>query len=222
LEAEYELHSEVFKGIGLSALEVLFLTPEDEVKEQLTKWLIENGCRVYWEKKNKNNHPIFKTKYVHKPDLLVLGKFNTAAVEVKTGDSKSNIYNGVVDCFDYWIHYLNQQKYFINSTEIYIHNFVVATENSINGHLYNDNFESCLVTEKFNDTRQHAINNGELPRVEFNMTEQSTRILWRLANRYSGNTIGIGVLLSNGLDLNPNKSPMLLVKQGRVQLWMSP
>jgi len=197
------------------------MTPEDEVKELLSNWLRQNDCRVYWEKKNENNHPIFKTKYNNKPDLLISGNYNTA-VEVKIGNSKSNVYNGVIQCLKYWKEYVEGNIFYINNKPTQIHNFVLATGNVKNGHLYPREYEVPITPQKFSYYREDATIKGELPLMEWSMTEQSIRLIWRLAKEYSSTELGIGGLLSTALDSDPQKKPMLQVTQGRDQLWTIP
>lgn len=193
--------------------------PEDIVKEELTEWMKKHSdVEVYWEQKNQNNHPVFKTKNPNKPDLLIIGKYNTV-VEVKTGFSKANTYDGVVDCYEYWLdYYKNEQEYNIGPKKVDIHNFILATRHSIEGHLYPSEYETKLTYTDFNETRRYAVRQAEIPPQEYNMTEQSIRILWRLI-RKSKSPVGTGALLSNVLEGVPDGKPKLLIKIGEDQLW---
>lgn len=193
------------------------MTSEENVKRALSVWLEQFNCGVAWEKKNKYNYPVFKCDSKEMPDILITHGGHTYMCEVKKGDSKSNVYDSLFQILRYAT---KGSTYTINGMEIKPDGFLVATEHSIKGHLFDDSVESLLDASRFHEGRNIAIYKGELPAIEYNMTEQYTRILWRGAMHYKINTM-VGVLLCNVLN-GGFPFPMFLYKLGKqqgVELW---
>jgi len=166
------------------------ITPEEENKLVITSWLNENQIKVYWEKKNQYNYPIFKTKGTQKkPDLLFYSPKlqEWIAAEAKQPHGKQIRQSQKI------ISYLKdaeQQKttYHINNTEIKPTIFITLTKNSLQGHLFNNE----QIYKK--RTEQEAQTWG-CPQTEYTRTHDFYRTL--ISNWKDPNTkYSLGILLS--------------------------
>lgn len=184
---------------------------EENTKESLSVWLEGYGCNIFWEKKNEYNRPVFNTQNLNggtceKPDLLVRALVNGShvyyVIEVKNGQSDSNVY----DSFPQLLRYAEGKLLFsIGETPISVSGYFVATQFSERGRLFfkDVSADSCA----FSDSRWGAIARGEIPRNEYILTEQYTRLLWRMAKLTCSET-RIGALLSTVLNGARVPSPM--------------
>lgn len=188
---------------------MIVLINEDVVKDTLSKWLNQFGVKVYWEKENIYHYPVFKTSLKERPDLIIEKNNKFFAVEVK--DSFKGDGN-VADSFTQIIKYANNgAKYFIGFREINISGYLVATQNSIKGHLCN---EEIIDTPSQN--RQWSINHGETPKKEYGKTKLFIRLAWREAKE-KAIPCGVGALLSSSLDNEFGIKPLLQYKVGKYQ-----
>lgn len=198
------------------------VAPEDAAKHELTEWLQQDGLTVYWEKDNAFNYPTFRIENVReRPDLVIEGEDITVAVEMKDASSKSNVYDSLFQLHRYWRHYsTDAHQYVAEGRPIDIDGFVVGTQYSLSGHLYENDVETILPAENYGDGRKRAIRIGELPSCEYNMTEQFIRLLWRGAKRSDvSNTPAIGALLSTALEAELPAKPAVLWTLGGQQGW---
>lgn len=195
---------------------------EEQVKQALTVWLKQFNCKVYWEKKNEYGYDTFKAKKngkgtIEKPDLLIIRDSDSYLCETKASLHKSNIYDSLFQI----LKYCNEDyEYFINGNQIHPEGYCVATEHSINGHLFEPKYESIIPYSDFGEGRKNAVVQGTHPSYEYNMSEQYTRILWRGAKRHDVE-VKVGTLLSNVLN-NGIPIPMFFYKQNKVvgmELW---
>ena len=204
--------------------------PEEKVKNFLTSWLEPNGCTVYWEKDNGYNKPQFKTENsesgtCERPDLLVKrtnssGEHVYYALEVKDASTDSNVY----DSFPQLLRYAEGNlKFFIDGGNIDISGYFAANQYSISGRLFlhDTQWEEGV----FSDGRKEAIIKGELPANEYKMTEEYTRLLWRMAKGLHIET-RLGVLLSTSLNGANIPAPMALYSDIRgnvgfqgIEIW---
>lgn len=195
---------------------------EEEVKQAITTWLVQFNCNVLWEKSNAYGHDIFHTTFNgtgtnEKPDLLIQYCGKNYLCEVKEASHKSNVYDSLFQLLGYAS---NEYSYTYNDQEIIPDGYLVATEHSLCGHLFHTEYEQLLDNTKFGDGRRNAILKNELPKNEYNMTEQYCRVLWRGALQY-GIHQKIGILLSNTLN-GGFPYPLFLYKQNKTQgyeLW---
>ena len=182
---------------------------EENVKHLITSWLNTFDIEVYWEKKNKWNYPIFKSDNQNKPDLIVKkGKYclNSFAIEVKDAESDMNLLNASPQILKYA---KSPTNYFIDSQKIIIDGFLVATQYSIQGHLYQN--EVVAIPTK----RQWSIDKKQTPDKEYDKTLLFIRTLWRFARANEIN-LPTGALLSNILNDENNIAPLLFYK---TQKW---
>lgn len=201
--------------------------PEDRAKNIVSEWLTDNGASVYWEKRNSYEYRTFHINAdgAQKPDLVVDFGDRVFACEAKHGESKSGVYDATVQLQRYWNRYATRdQQYICGATAVDIDGFLTVTKHSPDGHLFNNDCEVHLTAEQFSDGRKRGIQNGEIPPTEYSMTEQHSRVLWRLMSTAAGDAgdlPGIGVLLSTALHPNwdRNHAPAVLWKQGKQQRW---
>lgn len=204
--------------------------PEEKVKAALCTWLEPNGCKVYWEKRNSLNKPIFTTENVlggtcEKPDLLIqrtdVSSNNVYyALEVKDASSNSNVY----DSFPQVLRYsAGNLSYSIDENPINISGYFVADIYSLKGCLFSNDVLND--PDSFSDGRHQAIIKGELPENEYILTEQYVRLLWRMAKDI-GIEARIGALLSTKLNGAVVPAPMVLYSDIRgnagiqgIEIW---
>lgn len=157
--------------------------PEDRAKHELTQWLENHGGEVYWEKRNAFDYPTFYIEdTTEKPDLLVEIGDVVLAVETKSGRSKAEVYDAAPQVQGYWFNYLRPNNLYVvdsGDRQLDIDGFVTATKHSIDGHLFPIPDESLLPPSTFSNGRKFAIESGFIPPLEYNMTEQHVRMLWR-------------------------------------------
>jgi hypothetical protein len=188
--------------------------PEEKVKNFLSIWLESNGCKVYWEKKNNFNKPIFNAKKdsggtCEKPDILV-ERFGSSgdpvyyALEVKDASSTSNVY----DSFPQVLRYAEGDLDFsIDSSHVDVEGYFSANLYSMYGKLFSNDILNN--PETFSDGRKAAILKGELPENEYMLTEEYLRLLWRMAKELKIEN-RVGALLSTALNgCNTAPSPMI-------------
>lgn len=194
------------------------MSNETEVKQAVSDWLESFGCKIWWERKNKvYDYPVFKAKRgragtTEKPDILILTNGKYSMCETKNAEHKKNVYDALFQTLRYATN--GDMEYFINgSTEpILISGYMVATQHSINGRLFQSDHEK--LNESMSESRLYAINVlQELPQREYLMTEQFTRIIWRGAKKFNCE-YKVGTLLSNVLNME-YPTPLFLYKQGK-------
>lgn len=185
---------------------------EENVKHLLTSWLRTFNVEVYWEKRNEWGYPTFKSAVLSKPDLIIKKRYSggTFALEVK--DANGGDMN-VLDSFTQISKYAKADtNYFIDDNNVKINGFLVATQHSINGHLFNG--ETIKPADK---GRLFAIGRRQVPSREYDKTLNFIRLLWRNAKSWNID-IPTGALLSNILNVENNIAPMLFFK---TQKWSS-
>ena len=188
------------------------IKPEREVEIKLWDWLKvqnKNGNvdEVYFNSKNQVMAPIFNVTGVKKiPDLLVLfynsysHKYEYMAIEVKDASKSINVRNGTKIYSQYLVNYIeNKSKYFIKDKEINISHFALATQNSPEGHIKNNE------KLEFNDkVRGQSFGNKNVPYFEFISTKEIYRGIlpdystYRKSNKLIGIPLpSLGILISD-------------------------
>ncbi len=182
---------------------------EEDVKNFISQWLKQFNVHVFWEKKNAWNYPVFKCSVKEKPDLLIEKQGIFWAIEVKNSSIGSKaIHDALV-----------QTKRYANNTAMYSINeacfniipsgFLIASQNSIKGHLFDDE-----EIEPVSEGRAWAIRTGQLPKREYRETKNLIRIIWKLAKE-DKIEIPVGALLSNILNQEFSIVPLLLYNKGK-------
>lgn len=165
------------------------MKPEEKVEILLWDWFKKDlDVEVYFNRKNKLGWKKFTTKGTsrEKPDLVVcfFNKFNGKeyiAIEVKDGNINRNIYNSSKIFSIYYKNYVQgKTKYLIDNQEIKISHFVVATQFSKLGKIFdNDNQIIDNINKGKNDTwRKMSFKSKTLPRCEYEKTRSFLRQLW--------------------------------------------
>jgi len=178
----------------------------------LSNWLSNFNIKIWWNQKNNHNFPQFTTKSSKRSDLLMYANNKYYVIECKQADQKKKIYDAFFQLLNYSI---DDTVYQIDDNPIRIDGYLLATENSINGHLFDVKYDILMTGNDFSEQRQWAINDGQIPICEHSMTEMICRLLWRGISEYDIK-YPIGVLLSDKLN-NSFITPMLLMKHGKFQ-----
>ena len=194
------------------------MKPEREVEIKLWDWLKTNGIEeVYFNSKNEVGAPVFKVKGLQKkPDLIIKTKDDWGekycVVEVKDNSKSLNVLKADKIIHIYFKNYIEKKtKYFIEEKEIKIDYFVIATQSSMKGYLFNHetlipNFKD-LGGSKYEASHTYKT----IPSWEGNRTFDFIRILWSFYNSLKHNyeeKVGLGVLIGNSED---NFSPHLMI-----------
>jgi len=178
----------------------------------LSNWMSHFNIDVWWNQKNEH-YPVFHTKGRKRSDLLIKSNNNYYVIECKNANHKKNIYDSFFQLLDYSI---DTTVYLINKKPVITSGFLLATEHSINGHLFDPKYDVLMTMEDFGEGRRFAVNKGEIPKTEYSMTEAICRMLWRGIYKYNIE-YPIGVLLSNKLNDEHSANPLLLIKHGKYQ-----
>lgn len=205
--------------------------PEDRVKHELTMWLADHGCTVYWEKSNAWEHPTF-TGGGERPDLIIPdapigyrpGVTRVLALEVKT-EGGSDVCDGFYQTTRYWRQAVNDEaNYQVGGNIIKPSVCALATDASTEGKLFEDD---QLRTNWGSSTRQRE--KGYLPKNEYAGTGMSFRTALRWVAEYrekhskAARDIGFGALLSSRLDGDSTSRPAVMFwehdDQGQKDRW---
>jgi len=194
------------------------MKPEEEAEIILWDWLIRKGKKInkiYFNRKNKLKQETFKVKgsSKEKPDFIItIDNFNkreNIAVEIKNGKIARNIFDGSKIFSKYYLNYINKKtKYFINHKEIKINHFIVATQFSKFGKLFEKN-ELVINNPKNSEGdnwRKMSFKSKTLPRFEFQRTRDFLRKIWATFREYREknkliNEPSLGILQSDNLTL---------------------
>lgn len=189
-----------------------------EVKDEkdsmlvISRWLQNFNVEVWWNQKNEE-FPVFHTTGKKRSDLLIKSNNQYYLIECKIASHKKNIYDAFFQLLNYSI---SDTKYTIDKKPVRLNGFLLATEHSLNGHLFEQKYEVLMGETDFGKSRMVAVNRGEIPRTEYSMTEAICRMLWRGIYEYNIEC-SIGVLLSNKLNNDILPYPLLLMKNKKQQ-----
>ena len=178
----------------------------------LSNWLSNFNIKIWWNQKNDHNFPLFTTKGSKRSDLLMYANKKYYVIECKQADQKKKIYDAFFQLLNYSI---DDTVYQIDNKQIKIDGYLLATENSINGHLFDVKYDILMTGSDFSEQRLWAIKDGQIPMCEHSMTEMICRLLWRGISEYDIK-YPIGVLLSDKLN-NSFMNPLMLLKHGKRQ-----
>lgn len=167
------------------------LKPEQKAEIILWDWLRNYGD-VYFNRENVIKCKIFRVEGDNReiPDFIfkttIFNKQEYIAIEIKDGDRSSNVRDGNKIFSKYLLNYYNKKtKYFIEDKEIKISRFFIATQYSVDGHLFGtgDDIVSndCAIENNWN---------GRIvPQYEYSRTKDYGRNLlhdysmWRKENK---------------------------------------
>ena len=186
---------------------------ENEIDSMLviSRWLQNFNVEVWWNQKNEE-FQVFHTTGKNRSDLLICYKNKYYIIECKKSDHKKNVYDAFFQTLNYA---KDETKYFINNDMVTINGFVIGTDESINGRLFNSKYDVLMTEKDFGESRMVGVNKGDIPKTEYSMTEAICRLLWRGIPEFNIK-VPIGVLVSDILN-NRNVHPLLLMKQDKQQ-----
>lgn len=194
---------------------------EEQVEIILWDWFKTYGKNVvelYFNRKNLVNDRVFKVKgSQEKPDMIISFKdffnnINYLAIEVKDGRINRNVFDSCKIFGKYYLNYINgKTKYFIDSKEIKINHFAIATQFSKYGKLIlKDERIVDNINKGENDVwRKMSVKSETLPRCEYMRTRDFLRNLWSRFREYR-NEIKMDIKPSLGIiesDILINFSP---------------
>jgi len=141
--------------------------------KMISDWLENYGWKVYYNQKNDEGRPTFHANTNSKPDLLIRKDGVNILVEVKKGNKHQDILNGFQQTMEYaGEYYIGRAKYKTKKEKnLTINAFVLATQYSLSGFLYND--------EKQTDWMNNQYLEKEWNIVEKPITHSVTRLMWR-------------------------------------------
>jgi len=139
----------------------------------LADWLEKYNWKIYYNQKNEDNRPVFHANTNSKPDLFVSKADINVLVEVKPGNKHQDILDGYQQILEYAGEYhIGRTKYKKEDKEnIRIDAFVLATQYSLSGFLYNDEQETDWMSNTWIEKNRNI--------VEKPITHSVTRLLWR-------------------------------------------
>ncbi len=197
------------------------MNPEAKVEIVLWDWLTTKSEyieEIYFNRENKLGCKIFRVKgKQEKPDIIIKTKNAYGkkyfAVEVKDNSSSINILQGskIIDL--YFKNYVEEiTNYFIDEEKIKIDGFLIASQSSPLGFLFEkelivDNWEDKEKKSKYLASKKYKI----IPRKEGNRTFEFVRFLWNIYGKVRNNykqKCGIGILIGNSED---NFNPFIMI-----------
>ena len=195
------------------------MRPEERAEKILIEWLKEKAEfieEIYLNRKNGLGLKCFSVRGdLRKPDILI--KINQGfgdkyiAIEVKPANKSKDILRAK-KIVDYYFNYVtNKAAYFVENEEIIIEHFLVATDKSKDGYLFED--ESIL--DNLGDSKKkgkhEAVRFGLIPRFEGNKTYGFIRSLQQWFGEFRDKhekKCGLGVLIC---DISDNFAPRMQV-----------
>ena len=198
------------------------MKPEEKTEIILWDWLKTKSKyveEIYFNRKNKLNSPVFKTKGITsaKPDLIM--KINDGygikfyAIEVKNSEKSKNILNASKIIDKYLKDYINKKTtYLIENKEIKLKGYLIATDSSLKGYLFRkeiiiDNTIKEEGKSKYYAATQYKI----IPKREGGRTFEFIRLLWELYSHFRNDfeeKLDVGILIGNDED---SFSPYLMI-----------
>lgn len=193
---------------------------EADVEIVLWDWLKTKGetiREIYFNRKNKLDWKIFKVKGLQeKPDLVIEidngYEIKYYAIEVKHGENSLGILKSS-KIIEYCRNYVNKKtEYYIDDKLISIKGFLIATKNSLKGHIFEnenliDNWSDTESKSKYVASMKYKI----IPRFEGSRTFEFIRTLWCFYDKIRNDTIercDLGILIA---DVNENFVPKIMI-----------
>lgn len=195
------------------------MNPERKVEILLYNWLKNKGDNikeVYFNSKNEINAPVFKVSGDQsKPDFIIKININSndeyCVVEIKDNSKSRNVKDSDKILNLYMKKYLEKYtSYVINEKQIKIKYFLVATQDSLNGKLYNK--RDSLIDNYLDSKKKYLSETLKLiPRYEGQRTYDFVRQLFRchcdIRKNYE-EKCPVGILIA---DVNNNSVPAMFI-----------
>jgi len=186
------------------------MKPEEKVEIILWDWLKTKGKNVeevYFNRKNCLGWKIFKINGIQKiPDMII--KINDSygikycVLEVKDCSKSINVLMGSKIIDVYFKNYIeNKTQYFIDDKKIEIDYFLIATQNSLKGYLFEQEeiIDNTLEPEK-KSKYLAATKYKIIPKKEGNRSFEFIRFLWQIYSKIRKEyerKCGLGILIGN-------------------------
>jgi len=162
------------------------MNPEEESEIVLWDWLKTKGINVkevYFNRINKLNAPTFQTSGLNKkPDFIVKidRGYGTEfiAIEIKNTKNSRNVHDSGKILLYYENFILKKTKYLIDGKEIEVKHFVVATEKSKEGKLFNEDDTIISNQDSSDEWRKTNSKLKLIPEFEYQRTSDFLRRLW--------------------------------------------
>jgi len=177
------------------------LQGKEKILADISRWISTDQVSVFWQQ-NTNRYPSFTPVGRPAPDLLVDDTRELYALCVVHAEGSSEkIREAFVKAVNIWERIVaDPPDYERNFSKEIPSGVLVATEQSLDGHLFSGN-KNREQPVRFSDDRQQAVDEGFLPQREFAATQEVIRSAWRFAkDRDESDEIGVGALLSSRLD----------------------
>lgn len=176
--------------------------PEDDVNKALSMWLRHDDREVYWDRDRTYGHGTFSVSTRRRPDLVVVSKKRNYAIEVKRSWDSSNVHDGAQQVYQYWQDVVDgTATYQVRGKKIGIDAVLLATDKSVEGHLFHNWAKKDVRRSQRSDGAQRAAEYGFIPEIEHAASETLNRVLHRFSKLHDDDAmVGIGSLLSSALD----------------------
>jgi hypothetical protein len=187
---------------------------EEKAEIILWDWLITKNDgikKIYFNRKNQIGWKTFKVKGCQeKPDFILDTEKGYIAIEIKSSEKSKSILQSdkIIDYFKNYSE--NKTEYYVEDQKIKIKYFLVASDNSPKGFL----FENETFIDNLNSTsksKSYVASLGLIPKQEGNRTFEFVRILWnsygKIRSAYE-EKCGLGILIA---DLNENNYPKMMI-----------
>lgn len=144
-------------------------------QRKIADWLKETGWKISWDESNNDGYPTFHANTNSKPDILAQKNGYNILIEVKPCTKHSHLLDGIDQTIGYaGEYYAGRSKYYEtseNNSEIRIDAFVLSTNYSKDGYLYQEESELKPLDDEYL-VRQYDM-------TEKPITHTATRFLWR-------------------------------------------
>jgi len=167
----------------------------------ISRWISTDQVNVFWQQ-NTDRYPSFTPVGRPAPDLLIDDTKELYAVCVVHGEGNSEkIREAFLKAVNIWERMVaTPPDYEGEFSKEVPSGVLVATEQSLDGHLFSGN-KNREQPVRFSEGRQRAADQGFLPQREFTATQEVIRSSWKFAkDRGESVKIGVGALLSSRLD----------------------
>jgi len=160
------------------------MKPEEKAEIKIWDWLKTKGINIieiYFNRINQINALKFRVEgnSQEKPDFIVsfqgVNEIEFIAIEIKDNKKSMQVQDSQKIINYYKKYFSKETKYFIENKEIKINYFLVATNNSPEGHLFKDELKTGFQDNK--EDHESLLKYNLFPRYEFQRTHDFMRSL---------------------------------------------
>lgn len=195
------------------------MKPEEQTEIILWDWFKTKGKyikEVYFNRKNLLEWKVFTTSGINKKldFILEIDKgygIEYCGIEIKNANSSKDVLDGH-KIIDYWERYVRKEtKYFIDNKEIKIKYFVIATNNSPKGYLFDNETLTDNLADTESKSKYYVTSIGLIPRFEGSRTFEFVRFLWNIYGKKRNiyeEKCGLGILIA---DVTQEFNPKIMI-----------